>query len=55
MVSRGTVYPVTTETPARVLAHLIRLPANLTSRALVDVCEHTHRRQLSTLQHVAVS
>lgn len=41
MVPRGTVYPITTETPARVLAHLVRIPADLTSRAFVDVCEHT--------------
>lgn len=41
MISRGTVYPVTTETPARVLAHLVRILADLTGRAFVDVCEHT--------------
>jgi len=41
MISRGTVYPITTETPARVLAHLVYIPADLTGCALVNVCKHT--------------
>lgn len=41
MISRRTIYLVTTESPAYVLAHLVRVPADLTGRTFVDVCE-TH-------------
>lgn len=57
MISRGTVYPVTTETPARVLAHLFRIPADLAGLALVDVLARstvdTEPVSLGTLARVA--
>lgn len=56
-IPRRTVYPVTTETPASVLAHLVRIPADLTGRALVDVLTRstvdTEPISLGTLARVA--
>lgn len=37
MISRRTVYPIAAVATARILAHLIRFIADLTSRTLVDI------------------
>lgn len=39
VISRRTVYPIAAEATARILAHLIRFLADLTSRTLVDICK----------------